>query len=58
MLVFLKVPFLVLHINDPPDDVICNIAIFADDATLYSKCNQAYDLLEQLGFDSELESNL
>ena len=31
-------PFL-LYINDLPDDVICNIAIYADDATLYSKCN-------------------
>ena len=28
-----------LHINDFPDDIICNIAIFADDTTLYSKCN-------------------
>ena len=33
-----------LYINDLPDDVICNIAIYADDATLYSKCNQASDL--------------
>ena len=27
-----------------PDDVICNIAIYADDTTLYSKCDQASDL--------------
>ena len=33
-----------LYINDLPDDVICDIAICADDTTLYSKCNQAYDL--------------
>ena len=26
-----------LYINDLPDDVICNIAIYADDITLYSK---------------------
>ena len=26
-------------INDLPDDFICNIAIFADDTTLYSKCD-------------------
>ena len=26
-----------LYINDLPDDVICDIAIFADDTTLYSK---------------------
>ena len=34
-----------LYINDLPDDVICNIAIYADDTTLYSKCDQAPDLL-------------
>ena len=28
-------------INDLPDDVICNIAIFADGTTPYSKCDQA-----------------
>ena len=32
-----------LYINDLPD-VICNIAIYADDSTLYSKCDQASDL--------------
>ena len=26
-----------LYINDLPDDVICNIAIYADDTTLYTK---------------------
>ena len=26
-------------INDLPDDIICNIAIFADDTTVYSKCD-------------------
>ena len=34
----------VLYINDLPDDVICNIAIHADDTTLYSKCDQTSDL--------------
>ena len=33
-----------LYINDRPDDVICNIAIYADDTTLYAKCDQASDL--------------
>ena len=33
-----------LYINDLPDDVICNIAIYADDTILYSKCDQASDL--------------
>ena len=33
-----------LDINDLPYDVISNIAIYADDTTLYSKCDQASDL--------------
>ena len=33
-----------LYINNLPDDVICNIVIYADDTTLYSKCVQASDL--------------
>ena len=33
-----------LYINDLPDNVVCNIAIYADDTTLYSKCDQASDL--------------
>ena len=47
MLEFLNAPFLVLHfsyINDLLDDVICDIAIYADDTNLYSKCDQASDL--------------
>ena len=47
-----------LYINDFPDDVICNIAIYADDTTLYSKYDQASDLWQQLELASELESNL
>ena len=47
-----------LHINDLPDDVICDIAIYADDATLYSQCDQASDLWQQLQLASELESDL
>ena len=35
---------LLLYINDLPDDVVCNIAIYADNTTLYSKCDQASDL--------------
>ena len=46
------------YINDLPDDVICNIAIYADDTTLYSKCDQASDLWQQLELASELESDL
>ena len=33
-----------LYINDLPNDVICDIAIYADDTTLYSKCHRASDL--------------
>ena len=44
-----------LYINDPPD-VICNIAIYADDTTLYSR--QASELWQQLELVSELESDL
>ena len=33
-----------LYINDLPDDVTCDIAIYADDTTLYSKCDRASDL--------------
>ena len=28
-----------LYIHDFPDNVICNIAIYADDTMLYSKCD-------------------
>ena len=34
----------ILYINDLRDDVICNIAIYADDTTLYTKCDQPSDL--------------
>ena len=47
-----------LYINDLPDDVICDIAIYADDTTLYSKCDQASDLWQQLELASELEFDL
>ena len=47
-----------LYINDFPDNVICNIVIYADDTTVYSKCNQASDLWQQLELASELESDL
>ena len=45
-------------IDDLPNDVICDIAIYADDATLYSKCDKASDLCQQLELDSEIESDL
>ena len=33
-----------LYINDLPDDIICDNAFYADDTTLYSKCDEATDL--------------
>ena len=47
-----------LYINDLPDDVICDIVIYADDTTLYSKCDQASDLWQQIKLASGLESDL
>ena len=47
-----------LDINDILDGVICNIAIYADDTFLYSKCDQASDLWQQLVLTFELESDL
>ena len=55
---FLGSTLFLLYINDLPDDVICNIAIYADDTTLYSKCDQASDLWQQLELVSELECDL
>ena len=46
-----------LYINDLPNDVICDIAIYADDTTLYSRCDRASDLWQQLELASELESD-
>ena len=52
-----------LYINDFPDDVICNIVIYADDNSLWSlliivsKCDKASDLWQQLEL-AELQSNL
>ena len=47
-----------LYINDLPDDVICDIAVYADDTTLSSRCDRDSDLWQQLELASELESDL
>ena len=47
-----------LYINDIPDDVICNIAIYADDTTLYRKREHAFQLWQQLELAFELKSDL
>ena len=48
----------ILYINDFPDDAICDIPIYADNITLYSKCDQAFDLWQNLELASQLESDL
>ena len=52
--------FLLYIINDLPDAdvVVYNIAIYGDDTTLYTKCNWASDLWQQLELASELEFDL
>ena len=49
MLEFLQALFFVLHFSNYtlinlPDDVICNIVIYGDVTSLYSKWDQASDL--------------
>ena len=53
------VVFGLLQINDLSDDVSYDITIYGGDTTLYSKCNQASELGQQLGWQvvSELESD-
>ena len=63
MLEFLKGPFLVLLFSYFTlmtflIMISCNIAIYADDTTLYSRCDQASNLWQQLELASELESDL
>ena len=41
-----------LHINDLPNDVICNIVIYSDDTTRFSKCDQTSDLWQQIRIGS------
>ena len=47
-----------LYINDLPGDIIGNFAIYADDTTLCSKCEQDSDLWEQLELASELRDTV
>ena len=44
--------FFQLYINQLPEDVICNIIIYADNTTFYFKSNEAFDLRQQLELDS------
>ena len=56
---FLKVPVLVLlYIKYFLDAVICNIALEADDTTVYCNCDQASDFWQQLELAAKHESDL
>ena len=46
------------NFNDHSDDVICDIAIYADDTTICSKRDETSDLWQQLELASELEYDL
>ena len=54
----LRPTLFLLYINDLAEDVICNIVIYANDTTLYSNCDQASDLWQQIELASELKSDL
>ena len=36
--------FFLIYINDLPDEVICDIALYADNTTLSSKCDQVSNM--------------
>ena len=56
---FILSPALFLqYINDLPNNVICNIAIYVDDSTIYYKASKWYYHQQQLELASELESDL
>ena len=49
--------FYLIHITDLPD-VILNTTTYADETSLYSKCDQACDLWQQLELAYELKTYL
>ena len=53
----LRPTLFLLYINDLPDDVISDIAIYADDTILCCTCDRASDLSHQPKLASQLESD-
>ena len=49
--------FFLLYIDNHPEDSICNVAIYAD-TTLYSNCEQASDLQQQVDLESDLQETV
>ena len=47
-----------LYTNDLCDDGMCNMVSYTDDIILYSKCDGAFGLWEQLELASEIDSGL
>ena len=47
-----------LYINDLPENVICDIAIYVDYTNLCSKCDQASDLCQKLELTCKVDSDL
>ena len=45
------------YIDELRDNVIRNIATYADDSSFYSKCERAFDLWQKLELGFELVSN-
>ena len=58
LLSILSPTLFVLYSNDVPEDVICDIAIYVDDTTLYTRYDQASDLWQQIELASELDFDL
>lgn len=56
--IYLLTTLLLICINNLPDYDICNIPVFADEATLYCKFTLACDMWQQLKLATESEYDL
>ena len=50
--------FVLLYTDDLPDNVLCNITMYADNTTLYSRCDWAFDLWQYLQLNSHFKYDL